>query len=115
MAKSKEKKGKFFYGWWIVTSLFITNFAVEATAIFSFAVFLKPMSEDLNISRGAISWVVAARRLATGFVSIFIGRLIDKYGSRMLIMGSASLAGISVILMGWVENIWQFLLLFLLS
>ena len=114
MAKSKEKKGKFFYGSWIVTSLFITNFAVEATAIFSFAVFLKPMSEDLNISRGAISWVVAARRLATGFVSIFIGRLIDKYGSRMLIMGSASLAGISVILMGWVENIWQFLLLFLL-
>ena len=114
MASKNEKKGRFFYGWWIVISLFITNFAVEATAIFSFAVFLKPMSEDLNISRGAISWVVAVRRLATGFVSLFVGRLIDKYGSRMLIMGAATLAGVAVMLLGWVQNIWQFLFLFLL-
>ena len=109
-----KKRSPIFYGWWIVGSLFLTNFAVEATAIFSFAVFLKPMSEDLNISRGLISWVLAGRRLATGAASLLVGRLIDRYGARVLITGAASLAGMSVIGLGWVQNAWQFLALFVL-
>lgn len=112
--RSRKKRSPIFYGWWIVGSLFLTNFAVEATAIFSFAVFLKPMSEDLNISRGLISWVLAGRRLATGLASLLVGRLIDRYGSRTLITAAAALAGMAVIGLGWVQNAWQFLALFLL-
>ena len=107
-------KGRLFYGWWIVGSLAIVNFAVEATAIFSFAVFLKPMSEDLNISRGAISWVVASRRIATGVASLLVGRFIDRYGARVMLTVAASVAGMAVIGLGWVQNWWQFLLLFTL-
>ena len=107
-------KDRLFYGWWIVGSLAIVNFAVEATAIFSFAVFLKPMSEDLNISRGAISWVVASRRIATGVASLLVGRFIDRYGARVMLTVAASVAGMAVIGLGWVQNWWQFLLLFTL-
>ena len=109
-----KKRSPIFYGWWIVGSLFLTNFAVEATAIFSFAVFLKPMSEDLNMSRGLISWVLAGRRLATGAASFLVGRLIDRYGSRVLITAAAALAGMAIIGLGWVQNAWQFLALFIL-
>jgi MFS family permease len=90
----------------------VTNFAVEATAIFSFAVFLKPMSEDLNISRQAISWVAGSRRLASGLTTLVIGRFIDRHGGRVLIPAAAMVAGLGVIGLGWVQSLWQFLLLF---
>ena len=90
----------------------MTNFAVEATAIFSFAVFLKPMSEDLNISRQAISWVAGSRRLASGLTTLVIGRFIDRHGGRVLIPAAAMVAGLGVIGLGWVQSLWQFLLLF---
>lgn len=109
-----KPRPRVFYGWWIVGSLFLTNYALEATAIFSFAVFLIPMSEHLGVSRGAISLAVAARRLATGATSFFVGRLIDRYGSRVLIIAASTVAGLAVIGLGWVQNIWQFLALFML-
>ena len=106
MAKRPNGKPRFFYGWWIVAALFLTNFSVEATAIFSFAVFLKPMSESLGISRGALSWAVAARRLANGVASLWMGRLIDRYGSRVLIIVAAVVAGASAAAVSRVDTIW---------
>ena len=111
MTTRPHGKPRFFYGWWIVLALFLTNFSVEATAIFSFAVFLKPMSEGLGISRGALSWAVAARRLASGIASWWVGRLIDRYGSRVLITIAAVVAGVSVAAISQVHGLWLLVVL----
>lgn len=110
--RGAARPGRVFYGWWIVVSLFVINFAVEATAIFSFAVFLKPMSEDLNISRGAISWVMAGRRIASGVATLALGPLVDRYGARALICIATAVAGLAVAALGWVNSFWVFFLLF---
>ena len=101
-----------FYGWYVVGALFATNFAVHATGMFSFGVFLKPISEDLDVSRGAISWALTARLLASGVTSLLIGRLLDRHGARLLIPMAAALAGVAMLTLGLVEHFWQFFLLF---
>ncbi|MBM3940649.1 MAG: MFS transporter [SAR202 cluster bacterium] len=108
-----RRKPRIFHGWWIVLALFMSNFAVEATAIFSFAVFLRPMSEDLNISRQAISWVMAARRLASGAASIAIGRFVDRHGGRWMIAGALVIASLATAALGLVQNTGHFLVLFI--
>jgi sugar phosphate permease len=112
MSSSDRKRPRIFYGWWIVIALFISNFAVEVTAIFSFAVFLKPMSEALGISRAGMGWVVGARRLAHAGSSVLAGRLIDRYGSRILIPIAAGIAGFAMMAISLVQGFWPLLILF---
>ena len=106
------RRSRVFYGWYVVGALFATNFAVHATGMFSFGVFLKPISDDLEVSRGAISWALTVRLLASGVTSLLIGRLLDRHGARLLIPAAASLAGVALLTLGLVEHFWQFFLLF---
>ena len=106
------RRSRVFYDWYVVGALFDTNFAVHATGMFSFGVFLKPISDDLEVSRGAISWALTVRLLASGVTSLLIGRLLDRHGARLLIPAAASLAGVALLTLGLVEHFWQFFLLF---
>ncbi len=106
------RRPRVFYGWYVVGALFATNFAVHATGMFSFGVFLKPISDDLEVSRGAISWALTVRLLASGVTSLLIGRLLDRHGARLLIPAAAALAGVALLTLGLVEHFWQFFLLF---
>ena len=106
------RRPRVFYGWYVVGALFMTNFAVHATGMFSFGVFLRPISEDLEVSRGALSWALTVRLLASGVTSLLIGRLLDRHGARLLIPVAAAVAGTAMLTLGLVEHFWQFFLLF---
>ena len=63
----------FFYGWVIVGTLFVVNFATMATGTLNFGLFVLPMGEELNMSRGFIGWSQTTRMLAGGVSGFFLG------------------------------------------
>jgi MFS family permease len=109
---SKDPEKTYFYGWVIVAALFMINLGVHATALFSFGLFVIPMSNDLGFSRSLIGWVVAVRLISGGLSSYLIGRLLDRYGPRMIIAITGLIAGLSILALSSISQIWQFFVLF---
>ena len=101
-----------FYGWVIVAVMWLVNFSTMATGNLSFGLFVIPMGDALGMSRSQLGWAITARRIAAGVSSFFVGRLIDRYGPRVLIPASAAIIGVVLIGVNRANAPWQIIALF---
>lgn len=63
----------------------------------SFPVMLQPVSEEFGWGRGEMSFALMAAMIAATILYPFIGRLLDRYGSRAILLPGFGLFGLSVI------------------
>ena len=103
-----------FYGWWIVALGSLINAVGVGIIYHSFTVFFLPLKRDLGVSSAAISLLYGAARLEGGIEGPVVGHLIDRFGSRRLIIIGASLAGIGLILLSTVHSFFAFFLIYVL-
>ena len=75
------------------------------------SVFLKPLTEDLGVSRGLFSLLRSGEILIGAAMAPLVGPMIDRFGGRWLMAGGALSAGLGFVLMSQVGVFWQFLLL----
>jgi len=101
-----------FYGWWIVALGSLINAVGVGIIYHSFTVFFLPLKRDLGVSSAAISLLYGAARLEGGIEGPVVGHLIDRFGSRRLIIIGASLAGIGLILLSTVNSFFAFFLIY---
>lgn len=78
----------------------------------SFTVFFLPLKRDLVVSSAAISLLYGAGRLEGGIDGALYGYLIDRFGSRKMILIGASLAGIGLILLSTVHSFLSFFFIY---
>src|SRR6516225_8111669 len=73
--------------WWIVFAT-ICGLVVGAGPInvFTFGVFLKPITEDLGLSRGAFSAALTFHAAIAAIVLPIIGWLVDRWGARRIML-----------------------------
>jgi len=102
---------KIFYGWDIVAVGFLAQVNCAFHMSSTLSVFLKPLTEDLAVSRGVFSLLRSGEILLAGALAPLIGPLVDRYGGRWLMAGGALSAGIGFVLLSQVNAFWQFLLL----
>jgi MFS family permease len=74
------------------------------------SVFLKPLTEDLGVSRGLFSLLRSGEILIGAAMAPLVGPLVDRYGGRWLMGGGALVAGLGFVLLSQVGAFWQFLL-----
>lgn len=103
-------KPKFFYGWYIVAVGFLAQVNCAFHMSSTLSVFLKPLTEDLGVSRGLFSLLRSGEILIAGALAPLVGPLVDRYGGRWLMTGGALAAGVGFLLLGHVSAFWQFLL-----
>ena len=92
--------------------MWLVNFSTMATGNLSFGLFVLPMGGELGMSRGLLGWAITARRMAAGVSSFIVGRLIDRYGPRVLIPVSAAIIGVALLAMSRVNSPWQVIAIF---
>jgi MFS family permease len=89
--------------WWVVLGAFLGLIVNQgAITFYAFAIFLKPVSEDLGVSRGTLSSAVG---LLLAVFAIFVpvmGILIDRFGVRtvlmpMIVLVALATAGLSLL------------------
>lgn len=105
------KKGpKIFFGWWtnIVTAI-LTGLAQVFTIQASSALF-KPISSEFGLSRAQTSITSGVGILLNGIIFFLAGWLSDKFGSKRVISSGACIAGISMMLLGFVTTSWTYFL-----
>jgi len=78
-----------------------------APVVYTFGVFLQPLTEEFGWERGALSGVFSIQMLLIGVLSIFVGRLSDKYGPRIFVTLGGLLTSIGFLLMSQVNSLWQ--------
>ena len=75
------------------------------------SVFLKPLTEDLAVSRGLFSLLRSGEILIGAAMAPLVGPMVDRYGGRWLMAGGALAAGIGLVALSQVSAFWQFLIL----
>ncbi len=92
---------------WVMVIMSAFVMAAQALVIFTFGVFLVPLTAEFNWGRGALSGAFSVAMLLSGLFSILSGRLCDKYGPRVLVTVNGLLVGIGFLLMSQINSLWQ--------
>ena len=106
---ASSPKPKFFYGWYIVAVGFLAQVNCAFNMSSTLSVFLKPLTEDLAVSRGLFSLMRSGEILIAGALAPLVGPLVDRYGGRWLMTAGAFSAGVGFIFLAQVGSFWQFL------
>ena len=94
------------YSWLILAAGFLILF-FSGGSRFAFGLVLKPMSEDLDVSRSTLSLAVTMFMVVSAVAMPFVGRLVDRWSLRGTIAIGAGIAAAGLVLMGQVQNSWQ--------
>ena len=78
----------------------------------SMSVFFLPLKRDLGVSSAAISLLYGAARLEGGFEGPLVGYLINRFGSRKMIIIGSMCAGIGLIFLSTVHSFLAFFLVY---
>src|SRR5438445_9660906 len=100
-----------FYGW-VVLAAAATVIAVGMGALFSLAVFLKPIEDSMRWSRSAISLVALINWIAMGVGSFVWGALSDRIGGRVVAAAGGFILGLGLVLSSQVATLVQFYVTF---
>ena len=102
----------FFYGWVIVAVCYCADFFSSGLGQSTISLFFKPMKDSLGWS---LSQLVGATTVATIggiFVAPFLGRAIDRFGVKPVMLWGMVVGGMGMILMTFVHQVWQFWMLY---
>ncbi len=99
------------YGWFVLAACFFVLF-VSMGARNGLGVFVIPMSDEFEWSRGTFSLAMAVGWLANGISQPLIGRIYDRYGARRVISISMVIVGASSMLLSVIDSLWQLVLLY---
>lgn len=102
---------KLHYAWVIVFVTFLSFLAVQGGRL-AFGAFMEPWERDLSIDRGTTSLISTLSFVIYGLSQPIIGRLIDKFGARLVISLSTLLVGISFLAISFVQEPWQLFVLY---
>jgi MFS family permease len=104
VAEAPTRIGAFQNRWWIVTAGVLGMIVGQGPiTIFAFGVFLKPVTEALGVSRGTLSSTVGLLTLVAAVVTPMMGRLIDRFGVRAVLLPMIALFAMATIALSLLE------------
>jgi MFS family permease len=101
-----------YYGWRVVlAACFGVMAGFGSLFVYTFAVFVKPLSAAFGWDREAISLGFGLAAITLGLVSPLLGRWIDRFGPRRIILPCMTMYGCAIISLAQLHSqLWQFYL-----
>jgi MFS family permease len=99
---------RIFYGWWIVLASFFIAFYVGGTVFFGFTAFIEPVVKEFGWSYAQVSFAASLRGMEMGIMAPVIGFLVDRVGSRKLLVYGIVILGFGIILLGLTNSLLAF-------
>jgi MFS family permease len=106
--------GHVYYGWWIVTACFFINLFVGSIVFFSFTAFFEPIHREFGWSYTQISLASSLRGLEMGILAPLVGVLVDRLGSRKLMLAGSIIIGVGLLTLSLTRSLAMFYAAFLL-
>lgn len=102
---------KVFYGWWVTIGCSLVVFGV-AGGQFSFGVFMRPMTDEFDWSRGTLSAAFGVTYLISGLLRPLAGYLADRYSPKWVALAGVLIMGWMLALISAVQELWQLYVMF---
>jgi MFS family permease len=99
-----------YYGWRVVLAACLGVMAgFGSLFVYTFSVFVKPLASEFGWSREAISQGFAIAAVTLGVCSPLLGRWIDRFGPRRIILVCMTVFGCAIASLGLLRfGVWQF-------
>ncbi|MCL0055051.1 MFS transporter [Dehalococcoidia bacterium] len=78
----------------------------------NFGLYIKPMGDELSIGRASFGWASSARSATGAITGPFIGRLLDRYGAKWILVSAAVITGLCMIGLKYTSSSWQLIIIF---
>lgn len=101
---------RFFYGWYIVAVGILVNIAGTFAFSSTLSIFLKPITEELGVTRGAFSLIRTFEIGVAALIVPLLGPWIDRHGGRGVLVLGVLMEGAGLLLSSLVQSFWQFVL-----
>lgn len=99
-----------FYGYWIVFAAFLCNIVTFGCGFYAFSLFVTPLQQQLGWGRGDTMAGFTIFFLTTGLVAPQAGRLVDRYGARVVMSAGAAVAGAGFVVLCSMSALWHYYL-----
>jgi len=113
MTRSLHSEREPRYGWVMVAVAFIF-LGIGSGSFVSISVFLRPLTDELGWLRGEVTFAYLAGSISLGLGGIAMGHLADRYSTRWVVLSGVVVLGLSLLLLGRQESLWQFYVLYCL-
>jgi MFS family permease len=100
------KRLPFFYGWLVVMVVFVTM-AIGVNARTAFSLFFPPIIGEFGWDRGVTAGAFSFGFIVSAFMSPLIGRLMDRYGPRGVMLLGVVLMGSGLLLAPLTTQPWH--------
>lgn len=98
------EKTPFYYGWVILTAGTLGVIMTSPGQTYAVSIFIEHFISDLSLSRSLVSTLYAGGTLAGSMALAFVGRQIDRRGSRFMVVVIAAAFGLACFYMGSVRG-----------
>ena len=75
---------------------------------FNVPLFFKPMTDSMGWSLTQLTVALTAQAIAGMVISPLVGPLLDRYGARPVMAGGAIIAGVGLIFLMGIQEVWEF-------
>ena len=96
----------FYYGWVVVGVAFVTM-AISVTARTSFSLLLPPLIDEFGWDSGRVAGAFSFGFLVSAVLSPITGRVMDRYGPRVVIEAGVCLMAAGLLFAPYIEKPWQ--------
>ena len=100
-----------FYGWYIVAALFFSMF-LGVGARNGFGIFVETWEKEFNATVGTISIAAAVGWLVNGASQVVFGRMVDRFGGRIVVTIGLILMGLGTSAIAAVGNVYALIALY---
>jgi MFS family permease len=99
----------FYYGWIVLAATALTGFSSRPLmAATTLSVFMVPMTDHFGWSRGLFAGALSLGGLCAVAISPVVGKLIDRYGSGVVLAAAAAVIGACSVGLSTVSHAWAF-------
>ncbi|HXH20663.1 MAG TPA: MFS transporter [Dehalococcoidia bacterium] len=106
-----KAKPRIYYGYYLIGVALVAQFVSAGTQAYVAGVFLGPMTEALDWSRGDFTAGQTVGRFVSAFAGFFIGAQVDRGHARRVMLLGATVLGATLMLTAEVTELWQWVLL----
>lgn len=99
-----RQRGSTFYGWYVVGAMFFGMFVVLGSRQ-GFGVFVETWEREWGVTTGAISAAAAIGWIANGMSQPLLGKLVDTFGGRIVVLVSLLVMGIAYLAMAAIDSV----------
>ncbi len=103
-----ERTHRVFFGWWVVAASALgLAVAYGPLVLATFGVFLGPLHREFGWSRSELSGAVSVATLLVAFFQPVCGRLVDRWGTRRVVVLSLLLFGSTMWALSALRSLWH--------